>query len=123
MLEAVCDLAPEIYPLVHSAYSTPSNLFWGDHTIKSSEGVQQGDPLGPLLFCLSPSSLCWIEVSFLCDVRGHVNDILHDLSVIKEAEAMDLALNNTKSEIICHDTIARGNHHLLSSRSSGDMPR
>ena len=58
MLEAVCDLAPEIYPLVHSTYSTPSTIFWSDHTIKSSEGVQQGDPLGPLLFCLSLHRHC-----------------------------------------------------------------
>ena len=28
-------------------------LFCGDHTIASEEGVQQGDPLGPLLFCLT----------------------------------------------------------------------
>ena len=31
--------------------SSPSTLHWEDHTIKSSEGVQQGDPLGPILFC------------------------------------------------------------------------
>ena len=28
-------------------------LFCGDHTIASEEGVHQGDPLGPLLFCLT----------------------------------------------------------------------
>ena len=55
MLEAVRDQAPAVYPMVHSAYSTPSFLFGGDHTIISTEGVQQGDPLGPLYFsvCLS----------------------------------------------------------------------
>ena len=47
MSEAVHDVAPEIYPLVHSAYSSPSTLLGGDHTIMSAEGVQQGDPLGP----------------------------------------------------------------------------
>ena len=40
--------APSLFPLVHSAYSSPSTLFWGDKTIQSAEGVQQGDPLGPL---------------------------------------------------------------------------
>ena len=33
MLEAVRDLASEIYPLVYSAYSAPSNLLWGNHHV------------------------------------------------------------------------------------------
>lgn len=37
MLQAVRDLAPELYP---------SNLSSGDHLIVSAEGVQEGDPLG-----------------------------------------------------------------------------
>ena len=52
VLEAVLEHAPELHPFVHSVYSSPSSLFWGDKTIQSAEGVQQGDPLGPLLFCL-----------------------------------------------------------------------
>ena len=50
MLEATRSLAPDLYPLVHSAYSSPSALFWGDKVIQSSEGVQQGDPLAPSSF-------------------------------------------------------------------------
>ena len=46
-------VAPELLPLVTCAYSTPSSLFFGEDIIPSSEGVQQGDPLGPLLFCLA----------------------------------------------------------------------
>ncbi len=30
VLEAVRDLAPGIYPLVHSAYSSPTSLLWND---------------------------------------------------------------------------------------------
>ena len=50
MLDAVNDLAPDIYPFVHSIYSTPSDLTWGDKSLLSAEGVQQGDPLGPSSF-------------------------------------------------------------------------
>ena len=50
MLESVWELAPQIYPLVFSSYWHPSSLFFGSSCIKSEEGVQQGDPLGPLLF-------------------------------------------------------------------------
>ena len=53
MLEAVKDHAPELIQFVHSAYSQPSMLFCGHHVLHSAEGVQQGDPLGPLLFCLA----------------------------------------------------------------------
>ena len=115
MLEAVRDLAPDIYPLVHSAYSAPSSLAWGEHSIQSSEGVQQGDPLGPLLFCLTlhrhcERLRCPLSLMYLDDVTvgGPVEDVLHDLNVIREADVLGLSLNNSKSEIICEDHVARG---------------
>ena len=43
MLIRVREFVPELLPLVHSAYSAPSTLFWGE--TQSSEGVQQGVPL------------------------------------------------------------------------------
>jgi hypothetical protein len=53
MLQSVWEKAPWIYPLVYTSYHQPSLLFFGQSSIRSAEGVQQGDPLGPLLFCLS----------------------------------------------------------------------
>ena len=53
MLSAVSDLCPVLYPFIHSSYSAPSHLFWGSRRLVSADGVQQGDPLGPLLFCLT----------------------------------------------------------------------
>ena len=53
MLQAISDVIPELYPFVHAAYGRPSSLFHGEATIFSQEGVQQGDPLGPMLFCLT----------------------------------------------------------------------
>ncbi len=53
MVTAVEELVPELLTLVLSAYSSPSCLFFGEDVIQSSKGVQQGDPLGPLLFCLT----------------------------------------------------------------------
>ena len=52
MLESVEAHILELLPLVHSIYSTPSTLLWEGDQILSSEGVQQDDPLGPMLFCL-----------------------------------------------------------------------
>ena len=34
-------------------YLQPSNLYFGSHTLQSERGVQQGDPLGPMLFALA----------------------------------------------------------------------
>lgn len=53
VLSSVWDKAPKIYPLAYSAYSQPSLLFFGNSILESAEGVQQGDPLGPLFFSLA----------------------------------------------------------------------
>ena len=86
MLEALRRLAPCLISFVYFAYSSPSSLFWGDKIIKSSEGVQQGDPLGPLLFCLTIHRLCSqlkSELSlFYPDddmLGGNVEVLQHDL--------------------------------------------
>ena len=53
ILEAVKSPIPELFLFVSSAYTIPSYLVCGDSIILSEEGVQQGDPLGPLLFCFT----------------------------------------------------------------------
>ena len=124
MLEAVCAYAPTIYPLVHSAYAAPTLLRWGDRTISSAEGVQQGDPLGPLLFCLTLHNLSLQLKSDLCvlylddtTLGGSCEDILHDLGVIKDAAKLGLSPNNSKSEIICHSNFTTRDHHHSYCRS------
>ena len=51
MLKSIADRVPELLSYCHSAYANPSVLHYGHYTIMSLEGPQQGDPLGPLLFC------------------------------------------------------------------------
>ena len=48
---AVKDL-PEYARFIWSAYRRPSGLICGEAILSSESGVHQGDPLGPLLFCL-----------------------------------------------------------------------
>ena len=52
ILAAARDMVPKIFPLIFACYSAPSTLFFRDTSLLSAEDVQQGDPLGPLLFCL-----------------------------------------------------------------------
>ena len=48
---------PEVFNWINFCYGDPSVLDCEGHVIESSCGVQQGDPLGPLLFALALSSI------------------------------------------------------------------
>ena len=104
----------ELFTFVHSAYEQPSLLFCGDHIVESAEGVQQGDPLGPLLFCLAIQPLVLklqseFSVFYLDDgtIGGCVEDVIHDLQLVEEgAGRAGLQLNRRKTELICDDPSA-----------------
>ena len=73
MLEAIAVACPELMPYAVASYGAPSNLWLGEVTLSSEEGVQQGDPLGPLLFCLTIQPLlagcnCGFVTGYLDDV-------------------------------------------------------
>ena len=51
ILRVINEELPELYPFVSTCYSSTTHLIFGDFVIDSDEGAQQGDPLGPLLFC------------------------------------------------------------------------
>ena len=54
LLQQIAHQFADIYPLVKQLYGEPSSLIYvtskGVHVLSSSEGVHQGDPLGPALF-------------------------------------------------------------------------
>ena len=114
ILGVVLDLAPRIFQFVHSAYSMPSSLFWGDRILHSIEGVQQGDPLGPLPFCLAIHRIqvrlsSELKLLYFDDVTlgGTLEQIERDLRVIEESQDLGLVLNQPKSEVICSDPSSR----------------
>ena len=49
-LEHAKEDLPDIFPYVQWCYTAVGELRFGQHRILSAAGVQQGNPLGPLLF-------------------------------------------------------------------------
>ena len=123
ILEAIQVHIPQLYPLVFSSYSAPSILFFSENTIPSREGVQQGDPLGPLLFCLTIHPVLQqlsseFKIFFLDDgtIGGDIDTVSEDLRCFETgARELGLSLNHEKSEIIYHSSSVLG--HLQSAFS------
>ena len=111
MFQIVHDEMPELYPFVHMCYHSASQLAFGDFLLLSDEGFQQGDPLGPLLFCISSLKLARSMTSefnmwYLDDgtLGGHVSKLLNDLETVRRVgSSIGLLLNEDKCEIITDD--------------------
>ena len=73
ILEAIASRAPDLYRYCHASYAASSSFFFGEFEISSEEEIQQGDPLGPLLFCLCVQPL--LE-SIIAPLRiGYIDDL------------------------------------------------
>ena len=108
MLEKVKEIIPDYLPYVSSTYHDPTTLFCGDEIIPSNHGVQQGDPLGPMLFCLvvdqlaksleSPLNLWYLDDATL---GGSPESVLEDfVTVMEKADELGLELNASKCELL-----------------------
>ncbi|XP_029657562.1 uncharacterized protein LOC115231754 [Octopus sinensis] len=108
MLEAVGERCPDLLPIVSLAYSLPSSLLFSGKVINSECGIQQGDPLGPLLFAVCVDHVARgisspINFWYLDDVTlgGPLEVIMDDASkIISEFLKIGLSLNGAKCELI-----------------------
>ena len=109
MLDTVSNRLPQLYKFCWTSYNGDSILQIGDKSIISAEGVQQGDPIGPLLFCLTLHPLLSslssdVRIGYLDDVTlgGDLSVLSRDVaSVSSQGAAIGLCLNTTKCEVIC----------------------
>ena len=92
-------------------YSHPGRLQFGEHTLHSTSGVQQGDPLGPLLFAAALRPLAAelktlgldIAVHYLDDglLAGDLGAVSAALRLVQQRAAhLGLDLNLAKCEAV-----------------------
>ncbi len=108
ILEAINKHYPELLPFVTSTIGASTDLQFGGLLLKSDEGAQQGDPLGPLHFCivfkeLVDSLQSEFVLGYLDDltVGGDVRTVINDFLYLEAAaRQLGLELNRSKCEVI-----------------------
>ena len=121
MLEAVKQHCPGIYNYCLTAYGQTTSLSYQNHMIDSCEGVQQGDPLGPLLFAITIHPLLTqmssvFKCGYLDDISmsSDIDALTADFAALKyEASLLGLLLNTKKCEIFANDPTFVQNHLAL----------
>ena len=106
MLQSVATAVPDIYKFCYLSYSGSTYLKFGTNCVLSQEGAQQGDPLGPLLFCLAihpmlTSLSSQLVLGYLDDITLGGNETQLELDVQKvrsQGELLGLKLNESKCE-------------------------
>ncbi|XP_047989335.1 uncharacterized protein LOC125228717 [Leguminivora glycinivorella] len=112
ILNEVANQVPSLFPFLHQCYSTPSNLLFNGTTISSQVGAQQGDPLGPLIFCLAIQKVVSsldspLNVWYLDDgtIGGSPETVLNDLhKLVPALREIGLEVNPAKCELFCCDS-------------------
>ncbi|XP_055349954.1 uncharacterized protein LOC129596644 [Paramacrobiotus metropolitanus] len=101
---------------IRMCYGSYSSLFLGDTVITSQSGVQQGDPLGPALFCLVLQIVIDklntdLNAWFMDDgtLGGRPASVIHNFQqLIMEAQKIGLTVNIAKCELfLCGGTDAQ----------------
>ncbi|XP_026413120.1 uncharacterized protein LOC113308884 [Papaver somniferum] len=112
---------PNIYKWVEFCYSHPARLYYNEHTLSTTKGVQQGDPLGPLFFALTLHPLA-IKIAARCaldfhawylddgTIAGDTLEVAKALKIIqKEGPERGLVVNINKTEIFWPSPDPRSN--------------
>ena len=111
LLREVHQRCPSIYSWVQFLYAQPARLYVGNDCIGATTGVQQGDPLGPLLFALALHPMV-LRVQEICKlpfhawylddgtIIGKATEVAKALDIIRlEGPSLGLQLNIKKTEV------------------------
>ena len=122
LLRVVQSELSSLYPFIYQCYFNPSCLFFNDSLLFSAEGVQQGDPLGPLCFSLTIQSLISklsseLNVWYLDDgtLAGKPETVLSDFeTIIAAQDSLGLKVNINKCEYSALGPIGQSDDATLS---------
>lgn len=121
MLKVVRETLPEYYAPIYQMYAYDSYLAQTKNVINSSSGIQQGDPLGPALFCMSIAEMVKslkspLNVWYMDDgaLAGSIQDVLSDIQKVKDFSLLSgLTLNPGKCEIWIQEADGQQSEELL----------
>ena len=121
---------PQVYSFMHQAYHSPTPLYFGRDKIESQTGLQQGDPMAPISFCLAIHDVISglsspFNVWFIDDgtVGGNLDRVLGDLSAISQGFAeLGLQLNQAKCEVTVLGGPSAAAHRYAVDRVRAAMP-
>jgi len=114
MLRTIAEQVPRLYRFCWLSYGNATMLSFGDSIIWSEEGPQHGDPLGPLLFCLTIQPLLQslsseLALAYMDDVTlgGSKQTIADDITTITtDGPRFGLHLNTSKCEAISNTGVS-----------------
>ena len=113
---------PGLYSLLWQAYSSPTRLFFGEEGFASEMGIQQGDPIGPVLFALSVYKAARgvqseFNVWYLDDATlGRSPERVYDdlVVLLERLRAIGLEVNGRKCELtILNDSMPEATETLF----------
>ncbi|KAL0239517.1 hypothetical protein GEMRC1_009625 [Eukaryota sp. GEM-RC1] len=98
---------PELISYFNLMYGSYTSLLFNEHTISSSRGVKQGDPLGPFLFCLPLQRILRIFSLKFPNIKltSYADDtsLVGPLDALKSSFAHFVSLSKAKIENISSD--------------------
>eukprot|EP00435_Cladocopium_sp_Y103_P064641 s718_g26.t1 len=123
ILPTVRDQFPALARWTTWCYRQPSRLQFATHTLESQSGVQQGDPLGPLLFSAALQPLasdlrqCGLDIAvhYLDDgvLAGDITAVSQALQLVQHrAAAIGLQLNLSKCDLVAVGAVDLAGLHM-----------
>lgn len=120
LLCSIKEKIPQLYAFLWQAYRNESELFFKSDILSSCRGVQQDDPLGPLIFSLALHPIIEklksdLKLFYLDDgcLIGDPTTVLSDfIHIVEASKSIGLEINPNKCELFfCSNT----DHAILSS--------
>ena len=132
MANSINKYAPGLWKVAKWAYNEPSDLVFGGledapEVIQSSQGVRQGDPLGPLLFSVGIRPMLdelttalghdAVALAYLDDiyVLSKSSDTLQEIFNFFNTDNVSLQLNHAKTSIVTLADIKSSGMEILGS--------